>query len=65
MPLHPLRERGFDAEASEALAALREMTSKSLTEKNPNLPTSDAVVHWQELQVLVARIARLYLDPEG
>ena len=65
IPLKPLRDRGWVAEADSMLTRLRRMTTKPLTEKNPTMPTADAVAHWDELRPLLIEIAELYLGTES
>jgi hypothetical protein len=65
VPLQALRDRGWVAEADRALVALRQMTSKTLTEKNPTMPSEDALAHWPELRTVLVGIADLYLTAEG
>lgn len=62
--LQPLRDRGWVAEADSVLTRLRRMTSKPLTEKNPTLPTADALLHWEDLRLVLVEIAHLYLENE-
>jgi hypothetical protein len=50
--------------AREILDALRGLTTKTLTEKNPNVPTVDALNHWEELRQLIIQVAALYSTPE-
>jgi len=60
IPLQPLRDRGWDDEAAQALVGLQAITSKKLTGKNPNIPTVDAVVGWRDLRAVLERISGLY-----
>jgi hypothetical protein len=60
IPLQPLRERGWNAEADDILQALSRMTPKTLTTKYPALPTADAIAHWDEFQKLLEGIVALY-----
>lgn len=64
VPLQPLRERGWVEDADSILAQLQRMTAKPLTEKNPSLPTGDAVLHWSELKALLTEIALRYMDAD-
>lgn len=45
VPLQPLRDRGWNAEAEQALRDLQALTAKRLTVKNPSLPSADVVKH--------------------
>jgi hypothetical protein len=65
VPLQPLRDRGWFAEAESVLTRLQAMTAKPLTEKTPTLPTADALGHWDELRHLLAEVAHLYLEQEA
>ena len=65
IPLQPLRDRGWVEEADSLLTRLRGMTAKPLTEKNPTLPTADALAHWDELRPLLVKVANLYLGSEA
>lgn len=62
--LEALRVRGWTSEADAAYTALSGLTSKVLTQKNPTMPTEDAVAHWDELRVILASVADLYLSSE-
>lgn len=65
VPLQPLRDRGWAAEAETVLTRLQAMTAKPLTEKVPTLPTADALRHWDELRPLLTEVAHLYLEQEA
>ena len=65
VPLGPLRERGFVIGADAALVQVRAMTTKPLTETNPNVPTDDAITNWGELSSLIGQLARVYLEFES
>jgi hypothetical protein len=64
VPLQPLRDRGWVQEADAAYAAMSALTGKRLTQKNPTMPTEDAVANWDRLRPILADVARLYLDTE-
>ena len=51
-------------EADAAYDAMSALTDKRLTEKNPTMPTEDAVANWERLRPILVDIARLYLDTE-
>jgi hypothetical protein len=65
VPLKPLRDRGWVAEADSAWTRLQAMTAKPLTEKVPTVPTTDALRHWDDLRTLLVEIAQLYLAQEA
>lgn len=65
VPLQPLRDRGWLAEADQILAALQRMTAKQLTAKNPTMPSADAVTNWEKLEAILTDIADLYLATEA
>jgi hypothetical protein len=65
VPLQPLRDRGWAAEAESILTRLQAMTAKPLTEKVPTLPTTDALTHWNQLRPLLTEVASLYLEQEA
>ena len=65
VPLKPLRDRGWVAQADSALSRLQSMTAKRLTEKTPTLPTADALQHWNDLRPLLVEVAQLYLAREA
>jgi aryl-alcohol dehydrogenase-like predicted oxidoreductase len=60
VPLQPLRDRGWTAEAEQALQELQALTAKRLTVKNPSLPTADVVRHWPAVREVLQRISALY-----
>jgi len=64
VPLQPLRERGWTSEADAAYAELSRLTTKTLTLKNPTMPTDDAVANWDRLRPVLVTIANLYLSTE-
>ncbi len=64
VPLQPRRERGWTHEADAAYAELSRLTSKTLTLKNPTMPTDDAVANWDRLRPVLVTIAKLYLSRE-
>lgn len=64
VPLQPLRDRGWDSAADAAYAAMSAVTDKVLTQKNPTMPTEDAVAHWDRLRPVLVDIAHLYLATE-
>lgn len=64
VPLQPLRERGWAAEAEAAHSAMSALTTKPLTLKNPTMPTGDAVANWDRLRPVLVDIAKLYLATE-
>jgi hypothetical protein len=60
VPLQPLRDRGWNEEAEQALQDLQALTGKRLTVKNPSLPSVDAVRNWPAVRAVLQRIAGLY-----
>ncbi len=64
IPLQPLRERGWTHDADAAYVELSRLTDKTLTLKNPNVPTEDAVANWDRLRPVLTTIANLYLSTE-
>ncbi|NLE19165.1 MAG: hypothetical protein GX632_11625 [Propioniciclava sp.] len=64
VPLQPLRNRGWSEQADRILAELQAMTSSALTEKNPMVPSEDAVQHWDTMEVLIDEITDLYRSIE-
>ena len=64
VPLQPLRERGWIREADAAYSAMKALTPKPLTLKNPTMPTSDAVANWDRLRPVLVDVANLYLATE-
>lgn len=65
VPLQPLRDRGWSAEADRILSVLQGLTAKQLTAKNPTMPSGDAVTNWEQLEAVLADIADLYLATEA
>lgn len=64
VPVQAMRDRGWDAQADAAYAALSAMTTKSLTQKYPALPSEDVVRNWDRLRPLLVDIATLHLSLE-
>ena len=52
-------------QADALLAGLQELTAKRLTAKNPTMPTTDALAHWERLREMLGEIADLYLAAEA
>jgi hypothetical protein len=59
VPLQPLRDRGFEDQANQALARLQAMTSKRLTQNAPNLPSADGTANWDELRNVLVGLSRV------
>jgi hypothetical protein len=59
VPLQPLRDRGWVAEADELHRSLQALTAKTLTVKNPAIPNEDVVARWDELRALLEHVVQL------
>lgn len=58
--IQDLRNRGWDADADTAIAALQATTTKRLSAKHPAVPTTDVVAHWQEVKSVLTGMAGLH-----
>jgi hypothetical protein len=65
IPLKPLRERGFVADADLMLVRLQSLTSKRLTPAVRSVRSSDALSGWSEITQVLDEITGLYKSTES
>lgn len=59
LTLDPVRQGGFSELADEILEQARRIGGDQLTEKYPGIPISNALAHWDEIEDMAVRLAKV------
>ena len=59
LSLDPVRKRGHDELADEAVRTASEIAGHQLTEKYPGIPVEDALMNWGKLEAIALRLANV------